>query len=110
MSNWKPLDEDDGPRPVNASLDSIARRMGAPKASSLAALFDGWSDVVGPAVAAHAQPRTLKKGTLIVAVDDPAWATELRFRGPEIIERCTAVAGPDVVAKIEVRVVPPWSS
>ena len=110
MSNWKSLDEDDGPRPVKDSLDAIARKVGAPKASSLAALFDRWPDIVGDAIARHAQPRTLKKGTLVVAVDDPAWATELRFRSPEIIERCTAVAGPEVVAKIEVRVVPQWSS
>ena len=108
--NWKPLDDDVGPKPVKASLDAIARKIGAPKASSLAAVFDRWADIVGDAVAAHAQPRTLKKGTLIVAVDDPAWATEIRFRGPEIVGRCAAVAGPDAVAKIEVRVVAPWSS
>ena len=107
---WKPLDEDNGPKPVRASLDAIARRIGAPKASALAAVFDRWTDVVGPAIAEHAQPRTLKRGTLVVVVDDPAWATELRFRGPEIVEQCVAVAGPGAVAKIEVRVVSPWSS
>jgi len=108
--NWKPLDEDNGPKPVKASLDAIARRIGAPKASALVAVFDRWTEVVGPAIAAHAQPRTLKKGTLVVVVDDPAWATELRFRGPEIVEGCAVVAGADAVAKIEVRVVAPWSS
>jgi predicted nucleic acid-binding Zn ribbon protein len=108
--NWKPLDEDNDPRPVKASLDAIAHNLGAPKASSLAAVFDGWADLVGPAIAAHTRPRSLKRGVLSVAVDDPAWATELRFRGPEIVARCGEVAGLDAVVKIEVRVVPPWSS
>jgi predicted nucleic acid-binding Zn ribbon protein len=107
---WKPLDDDHDPRPVGASLDAIAQRLGAPKASALTAIFDRWTDVVGAAIAAHAQPRTLKKGTLVIAVDDPAWASELRFRSDEIAERCSAVAGSGTVAKIEVRVVPRWSS
>ncbi|MBA3655667.1 MAG: DUF721 domain-containing protein [Actinobacteria bacterium] len=104
MTPWKPLDEDSGPRPVAASLDSITRKLGAPKAKSLAAVFDRWVDVVGDGVAGHATPRALRNGVLVVAVDDPAWATELRFMAPTIIERCAAIAGPDAVTRIDVRV------
>ena len=107
---WRPLDDDAGPRPAKASLDAIAHKLGAPKAASLAALFDRWAEIVGDAVAAHAQPRSLKRGVLSVAVDHPAWATELRYMEAEIMARSNGVAGAGTVAKIEVRVVPPWSS
>jgi predicted nucleic acid-binding Zn ribbon protein len=89
---------------VKESLDAIARRLGAPRADSLGALFNRWSEIVGEGIAAHATPRSLRRGTLIVAVDDPAWATELRSMTPMILERCAAVAGADMVARIEVRV------
>jgi predicted nucleic acid-binding Zn ribbon protein len=101
---WKPLDDDTGPRRVKESLDPIARKLGAPRAAALEAVFARWTDVVGEIVAAHATPRSLRKGTLVVAVDDSAWATELRFLGPQIIERCAELAGPETVLKIEVRV------
>lgn len=105
-SNWKPLDEDGGPRPVRASLDALARKLGAPKASVLELLFDGWADVVGDAIASHAHPLALRNGALAVGVDNPAWATELRSLTPQILERCAALAGADVVTRIDVRVRP----
>jgi predicted nucleic acid-binding Zn ribbon protein len=104
MTPWRELDADDSPRPVGASLDRIAQRLGAPKASALAAVFDRWNEVVGDAVAAHAKPRSLRKGSLVVAVDDAAWATELRSIADRIVARCAEVAGVDVVTNIDVRV------
>ncbi len=106
MSPWKPLPEDDEPRPAKASLDRIVQKMGAPKAASLEAVFERWTDIVGEGVAAHARPRSLRNGTLVVAVDDPAWASELRFLGPQILAACTAVAGADTVRRIDVKVTP----
>ncbi len=104
MSGWKPLEEPNQPRPVRASLDDLARRIGAPGASALEALFEGWAGVVGAGVAAHARPRALHRGVLVVAVDDPAWATELRSISARIIDRCAEVAGPGVVTEIDIRV------
>lgn len=89
---------------MRASLDGLARQLGAPGAGALEVLFDGWPGVVGAAVAAHARPRALRRGVLVVAVDDAAWATELRSISGQIIERCREVAGPDVVDAIEIRV------
>ncbi len=106
MSPWRPLDEDEGPRPVKASLDRLAQRFGAPKAAALEVLFDRWAEVVGDAVAAHARPRSLRKGALLVAVDDPAWATEVRSISAQIVARCAEVAGVEAVTELEVRVVP----
>ena len=41
-----------------------------------------------------------------MAVDDPAWAPELRFLEPRILERLQAVLGTSEVDRIEVRVRP----
>ena len=39
-----------------------------------------------------------------VTVDDPIWATQLRYLEPAIVTRATALLGPGVVARIKVRV------
>ena len=106
MTRWRPLEEPNDPRPVRASLDDLARRLGAPGATALETLFDGWAGVVGDGIAAHASPRALRRGVLVVAVDHPAWATELRSISAQIVERCKELAGADVVDAIDIRVVP----
>ena len=109
MSRWRPLDNpaEREPRRVGESLEKVARRMGAPGVRSLGAVFGHWEEVVGASVAAHARPTSLRDGVLRVEVDEPGWATQLRYLGPEIVRRCAEVAGPDVVVSVDVKVARP---
>lgn len=95
------------PRPVGDALDALARRLGAPAASSLSAVFTRWDEIAGAANAAHSQPVSLTDGVLVVAVDDPAWLTGLRFVEQGLLERLREVAGGGVVSRIEWRVAGP---
>ena len=107
MSPWKPLRpprSEEEPKRIGESLDKVARRLGAPGAQSLTAVFAHWEEVVGASVAAHARPTSLRDGVLRVEVDEPGWATQLRYLAPDIVRRCTDVAGPDVVVSVEVKV------
>ena len=102
---WRPLPGDgDGPRPVRESLDSFARRLGAAEAGPLAAVFARWEEIVGASVAAHARPKSIVRGALVVAVDQPGWATQLRYLAPQLVDRIVEIAGPGVVDRLEVRV------
>lgn len=92
------------PKRVGDSLDGLARRLGAPAAASMSAVFTKWADAVGPAIAAHTRPVGLTDGVLTVAVDDPAWASQLRFLVNDLVAKVTSVAGPGVVGRIEIRV------
>jgi predicted nucleic acid-binding Zn ribbon protein len=106
-SRWRPLPgEGAGPRPVRESLDAFARRLGAPEAGPMAAVFAHWNDIVGESVAAHARPLSLVRGVLVVAVDQPGWATQLRYLATQVIERIGEVAGTGLVERVEVRVQP----
>ena len=67
------------PRPVADSLDRVTRAFGAPRARLLAAVFSRWEELVGPEIARHAQPRSLRGGVLVLTADQPAWATQLRY-------------------------------
>lgn len=107
MSTWRPSsDGDDLPQPIGKTLDRVARRFGAPRASALAAVFDRWEEAVGAAMAAHARPLSLRNGTLVVAVDEPGWATQLRYLSADLVRRLAEVAGDGVVTAVDVRVKP----
>ena len=96
-----------GPWPVGASLDRLTRALGAPPAPVLEKVFSRWAEVVGPAIAGHARPASLRGGVLVVAVDEPAWGSELRYLAPQLLSRIEAAVGPGAVRSLEVRVRPP---
>ena len=60
----------------------LGRRM--PAERRLAAV---WPDVVGPEVARNAQPRTLRRGRLVVATSSSVWAQTLQHMAGEILPR-----------------------
>ncbi|MEY4372009.1 MAG: hypothetical protein RL219_778 [Actinomycetota bacterium] len=96
------------PVPLTKALDEVFRSLQPPGAPSVSAkvvggVFNRWDDAVGPQVSAHARPVRLHEGTLVVEVDEPGWATQLRYLEREILERLAAVGGSGV-ERIEVRV------
>jgi predicted nucleic acid-binding Zn ribbon protein len=92
------------PRPVADGLEHLARRLGAPTASALGVVFSRWEEVVGPGIAGHATPKSLVDGVLVVAVDQPGWATQLRYLSNDLLQRLREVAGEGVVGRIDIRV------
>jgi predicted nucleic acid-binding Zn ribbon protein len=94
------------PRRVGDSLDRVANHLGAPSSAAVEAIFSRWTELVGDSVAAHARPRSLREGVLVVAVEDPAWATQLRFLESDLLRRLTDAVGDGRLTRIEVRVAP----
>ncbi len=89
---------------MGASLNRLSASFGGPPAGVLTAVFASWDDVVGEGVAAHARPRSLRHGVLVVMVDDPVWATQLRWLESDLLARLASVAGEGTVTEIQVRV------
>jgi predicted nucleic acid-binding Zn ribbon protein len=89
---------------VADSLDRVTRAMGAPRAQLLAAVFAHWEHLVGPEIAAHAQPRSLRRGVLVVAADQPAWATQLRFMTADLLGRIRSATDATEITEIQVTV------
>jgi predicted nucleic acid-binding Zn ribbon protein len=92
------------PIPLEESLDAVLRSLRGASAKATAGVFGQWEDAVGPTVAAHARPALLDDGRLVIEVDQPGWATQLRFLQTELLERLSAVAGAGAVRSIDVRV------
>jgi predicted nucleic acid-binding Zn ribbon protein len=104
------------PVPISASLDAVLRALrpepprssdrstSAHTARQLGSVFGRWVDVVGPAVAEHVTPIKLDGSKLVVEVDDPGWATQLRFLEAALVQRLGEVTGA-IIDTIEVRVI-----
>jgi predicted nucleic acid-binding Zn ribbon protein len=94
----------DDPVPVTDALDGLLRslRAGAGRAE-VGGVFGRWAEAVGPALAAHVSPVRLEHGMLLVEVDDPAWATQVRYLASDLIARLADVTGV-AVDGIDVRV------
>jgi len=107
MSPWKPLPgEGAEPRPVRDSLPGLAKSLGAPAPALLTTVFDRWEEIVGSSIAAHAWPLRIHDGVLRIGVDQPPWATQLTFLGPELLRKLSAATGSTAIDKVEIKVVP----
>ena len=95
---------DDELHSVSDSLDAVVRALKGPGAKATAGVFGRWEEVVGTHVAVHARPVLLDDGRLVVEVDEPGWATQLRYLEADLMEQLAAVAGAGAVRSIEVRV------
>ena len=94
----------DDPVPIADALAKVRAEFGLPDGDALRTLVERWPDVVGGDVAAHARLDALRDGMLVVVVDDPIWASQLRYLEATILERANALAGESVAASVRVRV------
>lgn len=101
MSSHEPEHRD--PVPLSASLEAYVRSLGGPSARAIASVFDAWEDAVGPGVSAHARPTKLERSRLVVEVDDPGWASQLRFLEKDLLTRLAAAVS-EPIEHIEFRV------
>lgn len=93
------------PRRVGEALDRVVRHLGAPRAEDVASVFARWDELVGDQIAAHARPVALRDGAVVVAVDDPAWASQLQWLESDLLARL-GEATDEPVTRLEVRVRP----
>lgn len=105
---WEPLPNASSgdPVPMTDSLDRVVRRLGGASVDATTGLFARWVELVGEGVARNSRPVSIRGNVLVVAVDDPAWATQLRFLERQLLDRLDAELGAGSVTSIDVRVRP----
>jgi predicted nucleic acid-binding Zn ribbon protein len=94
----------DDPVPLSDALATVGAEFGLAPGGAHATLDARWDEVMGADVAAHARLVSVRDGVLTVAVDDPIWATQLRYLEPAVVTRARALLGPSVVERLRVRV------
>jgi len=79
------------PRPLSAALEQLGHET-APQ-TVLAQVQAAWSEVVGTAIAAEAQPVSERGGTLTVACRSATWASELELLAPDVLKKLNQALG-----------------
>ena len=86
------------------ALTGYLKNEGLADLSQLATIQACWQDVVGADIAQHCQPWALHGHELTIAVDQPAWATELKFQTATIIEGLQSHVGHEAVLRLKMHV------
>jgi predicted nucleic acid-binding Zn ribbon protein len=89
------------PRRIGEALSEVAADLNLDNPDDVAAVMAAWSEAVGEAVAAHVRPRRLHDGVLLVEVDAPVWATQLRYLEEDVLRRLGRKVRPGVVKSIK---------
>ena len=76
------------PVPLAGAVHALAARL--EPLTPLAAVQRHWAEVVGPAVAAEAEPVAERDGVVTVRCRSAVWAQELDLLAPDLVERLNA--------------------
>jgi predicted nucleic acid-binding Zn ribbon protein len=97
----------DEPVPLRDAIAMVGKELGLPSPDLIATLTSRWVDIVGPAIAAHAQVRSVRDGECTIVVDGPAWATQLRYGSSDLVARVNERCGEGAVTSVKVVVAGP---
>lgn len=90
------------PQPFGRAVSRVAMDRGWSNRLTDATVLGRWPTLVGPDIADHCTPVSLRDGELILRAESTAWATQLRTLQRQILQRLAASVGPDVVKRIRV--------
>jgi predicted nucleic acid-binding Zn ribbon protein len=96
--------EDPTPMSLRDALDELTSELRVAGPDATARVSAAWPELVGSELAPHSRPGTLRDGVLTVTVDDPAWATPLRYLESEIVAGLTDRLGRGVVRGVRIQV------
>ena len=98
------------PVAFGASISDLLADRGWEGELSEARVTADWPAMVGPEIAAHSEPVSLRAGVLTVEASSTSWATEITLLQRKVLASIVEAVGPDVVTKLVVRgpVGPSW--
>jgi predicted nucleic acid-binding Zn ribbon protein len=92
----------DEPVPLRDAMAAVGKELGLPPADVVGTLISQWEDIVGPAIAQHAEVRSVRDGECTIVVDGPAWATQLRYAANDLVGRVNERCGDGAVTSVKV--------
>ena len=89
---------------LGSSVEALLRLQGLASTSVLAHVIAVWPQIVGDRMNAHARPQRIDGSELVIVVDQPAWATELRMQNSRIISALEIELNQPVINRLKVHV------
>jgi predicted nucleic acid-binding Zn ribbon protein len=95
-------DEHRDPQTIGRLASRISSQRGWAPQLANGSVFGRWAELVGPEVAEHATPVSLREGELTVQAASTAWATQLRMLQRQLLGRIAAGLGNGVVTSLRI--------
>ncbi len=89
-----------GPESVGDILAKLAKDSELGKTLEHARIWDQWSELAGPKLAAHGRPRAIKDKTLYVEADSPVWMHKFAYHKWGILKRIHNMLCADLVTDL----------
>ncbi|MGI5126607.1 DciA family protein [Pseudonocardia sp. CA-107938] len=100
---WSGAGPDDrDPQLFGALVSRVSRDRGWSSRLTDATVLGRWPQLVGPDIADHCTPVSLRDGELVLQAESTAWATQLRQLQRQLLRRLADAVGGDVVKRIRV--------
>lgn len=89
---------------LNHLLDQTLHRFEMDGPAKEARAITAWPEIVGPQIAAAAEPVSVRDGVMHITTRSPVWTQELSFLKPRILAALRQRVGPNVVRDLRFRV------
>ncbi|MEA2499212.1 MAG: hypothetical protein QOH26_1617 [Actinomycetota bacterium] len=96
----------DEPSRLRDLLGPLGQRLGMRDPARTGLVWARWVEIVGPGIAAHCRPSSLRDGVLRLRTDSPTWATEVGYLAEEISRKVNEIAREPLVTEVRVWVKP----
>lgn len=94
--------DDRDPQTLGRIASRVALDRGWSPRLTDATVLGRWPQLVGPDIADHCTPVSLRDGELVLQAESTAWATQLRTLQRQLLVRLAGAVGRDVVRRIRV--------
>jgi len=85
---------------LGAAIRSLLKKRGLGRQIEMHRALAVWAEVVGPEMAARAQPTSVHDSVLYIAARDPAWAQTFDLMRLELLERLNARLGGRIITEL----------
>lgn len=105
-------EQDDGlqrvrpPASIGEAIEELVTRRGWKEHLRVSATWARWPEIVGHELAEHCEPAGLSGGVLTLRVTSAAWAAQLRYLSPELVDKVDAALGRGTVRRVTIVVGP----
>jgi len=92
------------PEPIGDVLKNVVEELSKAKKKGIFEILSAWPALVGKEFSRHARPASLKKGVLLVSVDESAWLYQANFRKEELLKALKKKVGAEKIRKMQFRI------
>ena len=88
------------PQPIRSVLENTLKRLEIDVPLKTYSILGAWNEIVGSAVAAHSQPRSIRNRILFIDVTHSTWMQQLQFLKPTLLQKVNNFCGEPLIQDI----------